>query len=248
MIRLWQSGHREVKMQLNVVILVVGLFVALGIGGGLAGHRLGVAAGAPAEKGPAGGSAPPVTTPASTPAPAPTGTSACDHHVGEPGVVDVQIVSAPKDLTICPVLLNNGAPITGPFAVNGRFVGRPDLHERIAVVNRADPDTCDASGRPPVMGLFQARTFVIHGDGTWSFTDGLGYDEAVTYARNYAIVDASPAALAVIRNDWDDWNRKHPGSNDYAGMTALPAGAKVLATFRQPPGKYEGKGSPCKNT
>jgi hypothetical protein len=151
-------------------------------------------------------------------------------------------------------LLGFGGGVVGVLSGVAQFLAADGVRHGLrllalsAVVNRADPDTCDASGRPPVMGLFQARTFVIHGDGTWSFTDGLGYDEAVTYARNYEIVDASPAALAVIRNDRDDWNRKHPGSNDYAGMTALPAGAKVLATFRQPPGRYEGKGSPCKNT
>lgn len=250
-IRLWQSGRREVTLRLNVVVLAMGLFVALGVVGGLVGHRLGVSA-RTESAGPQGGST------STTPAPTPTASTsasvptpddaACDNRSGHSGVVGVRIIDKPADLVICPVLLNNGAPITGPFSVAGKFVGRTDLYRRLTIVNKGDPETCDMYGHPPAPGLFYARGLEIHDDGTWSFNDPLGYDEAVTIARTYEVVYASPASIAAIKNDRDAWNKAHHNSGDYPGMSTLPADAKVLATFRQPPGKYKGKGSPCKNT
>jgi hypothetical protein len=110
----------------------------------------------------------------------------------------------------------------------------------------APTPTASTSASAP--GLFYARGLEIHDDGTWSFNDPLGYDEAVTIARTYEVVYASPASIGAIKNDRDAWNKAHHNSGDYPGMSTLPADAKVLATFRQPPGRYKGKGSPCKNT
>jgi hypothetical protein len=108
--------------------------------------------------------------------------------------------------------------------------------------------TPTASTSASAPGLFYARGLEIHDDGTWSFNDPLGYDEAVTIARTYEVVYASPASIGAIKNDRDASNKAHHNSGDYPGMSTLPADAKVLATFRQPPGRYKGKGSPCKNT
>lgn len=43
-IRLWRTGRREVKLQLNVVVLAVVTIVVLGVVGGLAGRGLGISA------------------------------------------------------------------------------------------------------------------------------------------------------------------------------------------------------------
>jgi hypothetical protein len=173
----------------------------------------------------------------------------CDLMTGRPGVVAVSATSlVPPELTFCPVLLNNGAAITGAFNVAGKIIGPFALYKDLVIVNQADQETCDALGNPPVTGTFYARGMVINNDGSWSFRDALGYDEAVTIARTYEFVSASPASIETIKNDRANWLSTHKNSNDYAGMAALPADAKVLATFRQPPGKYKGKGSPCKNS
>lgn len=248
-IRVWQSGRRRVTLPLNVVILAVGLFAALGVVGGLVGHKLGISA-RPETNHSAGGATstlltPTATAPSSTSVSAP---SACVDQLGEPGVVAVQIVAEPEGLTICPVLLNNGLPITGPFTVAGEFLGPARLYQNLTIVNRGDPETCDTDGKPPASGLFYAQGFAVNQDGTWSFTDPLGYTGAVTIARNYEIISASPPSIDTIKGDRGVWDRTHPKNSYYPGMTTLPADAKVLAIFRQPPGKYKGTGSPCKNT
>jgi hypothetical protein len=78
-------------------------------------------------------------------------------------------------------------------------------------------------------------------DGHWSYTDHLGYDEAVTIARHYGDVTGPPEALLVIKNDRTSWEAAHPGQGtDYPGIAALPADARVLATFDVPAGTYKG--------
>jgi hypothetical protein len=249
-VKLWRSGDRPVTLRLNVVVLAVSLFVTLGVVGGLVGHGLGVSArdeptGSPKVPGAT------VTSATAGPSPAESGSAAspaCPYPLGDAGVVEARTVSPHTDLVICPVLLNNGAPITGPFPVAGRFIGPADRFRDLVIVNRGDPETCDAKGNRPTGGLILDRGLVIKDDGSWSFTDGLGYPEAVTLARYYQIVSAPPASIEVIKSDRDRWNSTHANPDDYPGMAALPADAKVLAIFRQPPGKYNGKGSPCKNS
>jgi hypothetical protein len=179
-----------------------------------------------------------------------TAPASCDLKTGGAGVVEVQAqAGAPSGLTFCPALLNNGAPITGPFNVAGQFVGSKDLYSDLVIVNQADPDTCDVYGNKPDTGYYYARTMTIAADGHWSFRDSLGYDEAVTIARNYEIVSGPPASISAIKNNRSDFAKAHGGSDDtYTGMESLPADARIVATFRQAPGKYKGKGSPCKNT
>ena len=76
----------------------------------------------------------------------------------------------------------------------------------------------------------------------------MGYEEAVTLARDYLFVTGTPEALAAIRSDRSIHAEKHNGDDSYTGMEALPADARIVATFRQPPGTYDGKGpAPCRN-
>lgn len=202
----------------------------------------------------------PSLPPAVTPSPsaisaAPKATTAapgagCALTAGEAGVVEVKAqAGTPSGLTFCPALLNNGAPITGPFTASGKILGPRDLYRDLVIVNRADPDTCDAYGNKPASGYFYARGMTIDAGGNWSLRDGLGYDEAVTIARTYAFISGSTAVIAAIKNDRQVFTGAHDGNDaDYAGMESLPAAARIVATFRQAPGKYNGKGSPCKNS
>jgi hypothetical protein len=161
----------------------------------------------------------------------------------KPGMTPVKRQAGAPQLTFCPALLNNGAPLEGPFTAVGRILGREQLFSKLVIVNRANPDTCDAYGNPPDSGYYYARGMTIDTDGKWEFHDGLGYDEAVTIGRTYSFVTGPADALDAIRTD-----REVHGPEGYTGMPALPAKAQIVATFYQAPGKYHGKGSPsCKN-
>jgi hypothetical protein len=166
------------------------------------------------------------------------------------GVVEVKTqAGAPGDLTFCPALLNNGAPITGPFTLAGKIIGPADRYRDLIIVNRADPEICDALGNRPTPGYYYARGMTIDADGAWTFRDGLGYDEAVTIGRTYSFLSGPAAAITMIKNDRQAFANAHGGNdNDYLGMETFPATARIVATFRQAPGKYKGKGSPCKNS
>jgi hypothetical protein len=188
----------------------------------------------------------PVTsTPTSAPPTTPTHASGCRYKAGTPGVVPVKLTpSAPDDLTICPALLNNGQPITGPFGVAGQVLGPASELKQLTIVNQADPATCDALGNKAVTGYFSAEGLTFDTDGSWQFQENLGYGEAVTLARNFMIVEGSPSAIQAIK----DSRTKNKDNKDWAGLPSLPAGVVTVGTFRQAPGKYDGKGSPCKNT
>jgi hypothetical protein len=194
----------------------------------------------------------PSTTPETTPSgsASPLLPATCDLKVGEAGVVPVEKqADAPEELTFCPALLNNGKPLTGPFTATGQIIGPADLYRNLIIVNKADADTCDAYGNKPAPGYFYARGMTITTAGRWTFRDGLGYDEAVTIARTYELIGAPEASINAIKNDPIIWAKTHGGNDgDYPGMKSLPADAHTVATFRQPPGRYHGKGSPCKNT
>ena len=176
------------------------------------------------------------------------GTVVCDYELGEPGVVEVRAgAAAPGDLVICPALLNNGAPLTGPFTVAGRFGGTAEDYRDLVVVGRADPKVCDVYGNRPDSGYYYQSSLRIALDGRWSFRDSVGYAEAVTLARDFQFVAGPPEVLATIRSDRTSYSEKHNGDDGYTGMAALPPDARILATFRQPPGTYQGKGpAPCK--
>jgi hypothetical protein len=203
-----------------------------------------------AGTGPSGPTSPTPTMPAtSTPTSAspttPTPVGRCRNKAGTPGVLAVKpTLSAPDDLTFCPALLNNGQPITGPFGVAGQVLGPASELKQLTIVNQADPATCDALGNKAVTGYFSAEGLTFDTDGSWQFQENLGYDEAVTIARNFMIVEGSPSAIKAI----EDSRKKNEDNKDWAGMPSLPAGVVTVGTFRQAPGKYDGKGSPCKNT
>jgi hypothetical protein len=108
-------------------------------------------------------------------------------------------------LTFCPVRINGGnLPITGPFELSGRVVGPVDVRSRVLLVNHGDPKTYDALGNPPPRGDFLiSRADAGSPDGTWSYTDSLGYDEAVTIARHFEYITAPPRSITLIENDAD---------------------------------------------
>jgi hypothetical protein len=71
----------------------------------------------------------------------------------------------------------------------------------------------------------------------------------MTIGRTYSFLSGPAAAITTIKNDRQAYASAHGGNdNDYSGMETLPATARIVATFRQAPGKYKGKGSPCKNS
>jgi hypothetical protein len=117
---------------------------------------------------------------------------------------------------------------------------------RFLLVNYGDPQTCDALGNRPPTGRFLIHNADIGlPDGNWSYIDRLGYAEAVTIARHYEYLTASPQLLTIIMNDRQNWEAAHPGkSGDYPGILSLPADTTVLATFDVPAGVYKGA-RPC---
>ena len=154
---------------------------------------------------------------------------------------------AQSGLTFCPVRINGGhLPITGPFALQGQVLGPLALRHQVLLVNYGDPQTCDALGnRPPTGGFLIHNAEIGSPDGNWSYTDQLGYAEAVTIARHYEYLTASPQSLTIITNDRQNWEAAHPGkSGDYPGILSLPADSTVLATFDVPAGVYKGA-RPC---
>lgn len=229
----------------RIVIAAIAALVAAGLTFGLTRYL-----GKPNKTSVDGRTAPTSAPPIGSTTSAPTSSSAttagtCAFKIGEPGVIPVNAqAGSPPGLTFCPALLNNGNPLTGPFTVAGRFLGPVELYRDLIIVNQADQGTCDALGNKPAPGFYYARGMSIGADGTWSFRDPLGYDEAITIGRNYEIIKASAASIDAIKND----REKQGNGSDYAGMLTLPADARAVATFRQPPGKYHGKGSPCKNS
>jgi hypothetical protein len=117
------------------------------------------------------------------------------------------------------------------------------------IVNQGDADTCDTFGNPGAKGYFCACGMTIDADGTWTFRDGLGYEEAVTLGRIYSFVSGSTATIDAIKNDRETYQKQHGGNaDDYAGMPGLPAAARIVATFHQAPGKFHGKVAPCKSS
>ncbi|MBU2668426.1 5'-methylthioadenosine/S-adenosylhomocysteine nucleosidase [Actinoplanes bogorensis] len=178
----------------------------------------------------------------------PPAVAACDYKMNDPGVVEVKPGAAtPGSMTLCPALLNNGVPLTKAFTVAGRFGGPAENYRDLVVVGRADPKVCDVYGNRPVPGYFYQASLRVDPDGHWSFRDGVGYDEAVTLARDYQFVTGTADVLAAIRSDRSRFAEQNNGDDGYTGMAELPADARVVATFRQPSGTYEGKGpAPCK--
>ena len=113
-------------------------------------------------------------------------------------------------------------------------------------MNYGDPRTCDALGNRPAQGGFVIGEASMNSpDGRWSYVDRLGYEEAVTIARQYEYVSASPDSLNRLKGDAASWIAAHPSRpGDYPGVLSLPADVKVLATFGVPAGHYDGA-RPC---
>jgi hypothetical protein len=84
-------------------------------------------------------------------------------------------------------------------------------------------------------------------DGSWSYIDTLGYEEAVTYARNFVYVLApNNNVLNEIRNHEDHYLANGGDKDSYAGLAELPTGAVVVPHFDVPAGLYPGKPGTCR--
>ncbi|MEV6844045.1 helix-turn-helix transcriptional regulator [Actinoplanes sp. NPDC051411] len=151
------------------------------------------------------------------------------------------------DLRFCPVVINDGTlPITGPFNLSGQVIGPVEERRRMVLLVHSDPRTCDALGNPAPNGKILIHDADIGSpDGSWAYVDHLGYDEAVTYARKFEYVLATPEALDAIRNDLDNYIAAGHDADNYAGITAMPAGAQIVARFDVPAGLYHGSPHPC---
>jgi transcriptional regulator with XRE-family HTH domain len=164
------------------------------------------------------------------------------------GAASVQPLPAVAgDLRFCPVMINDGAlPITGPFNLAGQVMGPVEERRRMVLLVHSDPRTCDALGNPAPNGKILIHDADIGTpDGSWAYVDQLGYDEAVTYARKFEYVLATSEALDAIRNDLDNYIAAGHDPDDYAGITAMPAGAQIVARFDVPAGLYHGSPHPC---
>lgn len=189
--------------------------------------------------------------PAAAPAPRPDGAPECAAPEGGAATVQPQVTSdgAQLGMTFCPVVINGGRlPITGPFELSGQVVGPVGERRQVVLLNYGDPRTCDALGNAPARGGFVIHQAVVDSsDGRWSYVDRLGYDEAVTIARQYEYVTASQDSVDKLKGDaaaWVSANPDHP--DDYPGVLSLPPDVKILATFGVPAGVYDGA-QPCKN-
>ena len=92
-------------------------------------------------------------------------------------------------LTFCPVLINNGRlPITGPFALAGQVLGPVEIRQQVLILTYGDADACDALGNRPTAGKFHETATFDSPTGKWSFTDKLGYEDAVTIERHYEYI------------------------------------------------------------
>jgi hypothetical protein len=188
----------------------------------------------------------------STPAPtAVAAPPACTDVADGAAFVQPRVTEAGRTsgLTFCPSHVNGGRlPITGTsFDVAGQVLGPVGDRKDVLLVTSGDPKTCDALGNPPTRGAFLIDHADIGStDGRWSYTDHLGYDEAVTIARHYEYVTGPPAALLSIRSARASWEAANPGkAGEYPGILSLPADARVLATFEVPAGIYRGA-QPCR--
>ncbi|MGW4637546.1 helix-turn-helix domain-containing protein [Sphaerisporangium sp. NPDC004334] len=151
-------------------------------------------------------------------------------------------------VTFCPVEINEGRlPITGPFRLSGQVLGPLTIRQRMVLLVSSDPNTCDALGNAaPDARMYLHEAQIGSSDGSWSYIDTLGYEEAVTYARNFVYVLApSNDVLNEIYNDRDHYLANGGDEGSYAGLTRLPAGAEILAHFDVPAGLYHGKPGTC---
>jgi hypothetical protein len=151
--------------------------------------------------------------------------------------------------TFCPVEINDGRlPITGPFRLSGRVLAPLDTRRRMVLLVASDPGTCDALGNPaPDAQMYLGKAQIGSPDGSWSYLDTLGYQEAVTYARDFVYVLApNDDVLTAIREDEDHYLAAGGDEGSYAGLTQLPTGAVEVAHFEVPAGLYHGKPGQCR--
>ncbi|MCE0539892.1 hypothetical protein LWF15_30790, partial [Kineosporia rhizophila] len=172
---------------------------------------------------------------------------ACNLVANKPGAV-VPNPSKSSDLTFCPVLVNNGQEITGPFHLSGVVDGSAEDRENLVMLIQLDETTCDMDGhRPSGNYYFVRKPDLQSADGSWTFKETFGgYDRSVTMGRIYHYVVASPETVQDMRDDEGDWKVAHPDNpGDYPGLVELPGDAKSLAQFDVPPGTPSEAVAPC---
>ena len=189
--------------------------------------------------------------PAAAPAPGLDGAPECAAQEGGVATVRPQVTSdgAQPGMTSCPVVISGGRlPITGPFESSGQVVGPVGERRQVLPINHGDPRTCDALGNAPARGGFViGQAAVGSPDGRWSYVDRLGYDEAVTIARQYEYIIASQDSVDELKGDSAAWVNANPDRpDDCPGVLSLPSDVKILATFGVPAGIDDGA-RPCRN-
>lgn len=144
--------------------------------------------------------------------------------------------SSDRDLTFCPVRINQGLPITGRFRVEGQVLGPLADRRKLLLAVMPDPATCDANGRRPTGNHFvPGQVDIATPDGRWSYVDDLGgFEQGVTLGRTYEYVSGPAEALAAMRRDHTD-----------AGIRELPPGTSIVARFYVGAGTYRGTTVPC---
>ena len=143
------------------------------------------------------------------------------------GTVEVRVVT-PTPLTFCPVLVNDGRPITGPFNLSGQILGPERAWRDLILLVRIDPATCTTEGRRGATGRFMIPPHKVRfgPDGTWEYTDDLGgQTAAVTLGRIFEYATAPPGAIHTMA-----------ANNGPSGIMTLPNDVKILGSFAVAPG------------
>ena len=149
---------------------------------------------------------PPPSPPPASSSPEPPAATTCALSADAKAVIQPD-PAAVGSLRFCPTRINDGGfQSPGPFEVDGQVLGPLTDRRQVLLINYLDPRTCDAYGNQSAKGAYLLSSVNIgSSDGRWSYVEQLGYPEAVTIARTFKFVTASPKSLQTIRNDRVAW-------------------------------------------
>ncbi|MBQ1046642.1 MULTISPECIES: hypothetical protein [unclassified Micromonospora] len=144
------------------------------------------------------------------------------------------------NLVFCPTRINNGdVPIAGPFTLEGQVIGPVEERRKLFLMVQAARNTCTTEGKPPAPGRFLLNQPVDFetGGGEWEYFDDLGgFPQSVTLGRTFQFATGSKDVVQGLYDRREEWRQE--------GITRLPPGITILATFKIAPGKVKGA-LPC---